>query len=197
MYTTCGELILASGSPRRREFLRLMGLQFTVRSIDIDETRRPGERPDLFVCRLAREKGEPVAAGNPSAWVVSGDTIVCLGTEIFGKPESEDHAVAMLMRLAGRSHHVLSAWSLLHRDRGISECRFSTTEVTFTDFSEKVARAYVATGEPMDKAGGYGLQQRGMALVARIDGSCSNVVGLPLAEVMAALVDHGAVRVSE
>ena len=193
MYHNNGPFILASGSPRRQEFMRWMGLNYTVESADIDESRWPGEAPESYVCRLAGEKGRAVATKHLDSWVVSGDTIVCLDDDVLGKPENEEHAVEMLMRLSGRRHVVLSAWSILNLERGISENDFCRTAVTFTNFPESVARAYVATGEPLDKAGAYGIQYRGVALVQEIEGSYSNVVGMPLAELMAALVRLGAV----
>ncbi len=197
MYCNDAPLILASASPRRQDFLRWMGLHCQIEAADIDESRREGEEPESFVLRLAREKGEAVARNFPSHWVISGDTVVCLDSQVLGKPQGREEAVAMLMQLSGRTHRVLSAYSVIHQQQGIAECDFACTEVTFTSFSEAVARAYVETGEPLDKAGSYGIQQCGVALVASINGSYSNVVGLPLAELLALLERLGAIYIAD
>ncbi len=193
MYTSIEPLVLASASPRRQDFLRWMGLQYRVDVADIDESWNSEESPEIFVQRLAKEKGIVVAGKFPSHWVVSGDTVVCLDSQILGKPQDAEDAVQMLMQLSGRTHNVLSAYSVMHQQKGVAECDFVRTEVTFTDFSEAVARAYVQTGEPMDKAGSYGIQQCGVSLVASINGSYSNVVGLPLAELLSVLLRLGAI----
>lgn len=195
MYRNHGPLILASGSPRRQEFLKWMGLKYRVEVADIDESRWQNEEPEAFVLRLAREKGEAVAEGFPASWIVSGDTIVCLESQVLGKPQNSEEAVEVLMLLSGRTHTVLSAYSVLCKERGIGRSECFHTEVTFVDFSEKLARSYVATGEPLDKAGAYGIQYRGVALVKSISGSYSSVVGLPLAELMELLTTLGAVSV--
>ncbi len=193
MYCSNEPLILASASPRRQDFLRWMGLEYQVEAAAIDESRREGEAPVSFVQRLAMEKGAAVAVNFPAHWVISGDTVVCLDSQVLGKPQDKTEAVEMLMQLAGRTHSVLSAYSVIHRQRGIAEYDVVRTEVTFTDFPQAVAEAYVETGEPLDKAGSYGIQQCGVALVAAINGSYSNVVGLPLAELLSSLVRLGAI----
>lgn len=197
MYTNAEPLILASASPRRQDFLRWMGLRYEVKAADIDEARRPGEAPEVFVLRLARQKGAAVAADFPAHWVISGDTVVCLESQVLGKPQDSEDAVQMLMQLSGRTHSVLSAYSVIHQQKGIAECDFVRTEVSFANFSEAVARAYVQTGEPLDKAGSYGIQQCGVSLVASINGSYSNVVGLPLAELLSVLLRLGAISCRE
>ncbi len=189
MYQNQAPIILASASPRREEFLRWMGLSYSIEVADIDESQTENERPEAFVLRLAREKGEIIASRFPDCYVISGDTVVCLGTEILGKPENRSEAVAMLMRLSGQTHTVFSAYSVICRNRQLSRADLVQTEVTFTGFSEQLARAYVETGEPMDKAGAYGIQQRGVALVKSIRGSYSNVVGLPLPQLLAVLTE--------
>lgn len=193
MYRNHGPLILASGSPRRQEFLKWMGLKYRVEVADIDESRWLGEEPQSFVLRLAREKGEAVAGRFPGHWIVSGDTIVSLQSQVLGKPATREQAVEMLMALSGKTHTVFSAYSVIQQEKGIGECACVRTEVTFANFSRDVAWAYVDTGEPMDKAGAYGIQYRGVALVRSINGSYSNVVGMPLAELLELLVDLGAV----
>ncbi len=131
MYCSNEPLILASASPRRQDFLRWMGLEYQIEAAAIDESRREGEAPVSFVQRLAIEKGAAVAANFPAHWVISGDTVVCLDSQVLGKPQGKTEAVEMLMRLAGRTHSVLSAYSVIHRQRGIAEYDVVRTEVTF------------------------------------------------------------------
>ena len=187
------EIILASASPRRRDYLTELGLDFTVQAPDIDETRIPGETPQEYVVRLAEMKGRSISASAPGAWVVSGDTVVCLGSEILGKPEDEGDAIRLLMKLSGKCHTVISSYSLQHFTKKVCETSWEATQVTFARFSENLARAYAATGEPLDKAGAYGIQGRGAVLVESITGSYSNVVGVPLRELFATLQKYGIV----
>lgn len=194
MYSNHEELILASGSPRRKQYLAAMGLHFSIRTVAVDETPNPGEKPDDFVRRMAREKAAGVSAEFPHCWVVSGDTVVCLGDDILGKPADEREAVALLMVLSGRKHVVKTAFCVTHRSRGVEDVRMVTTAVHFADFPEAVARAYVAAGESLDKAGGYGIQGKGIFLVKGIEGSYSNVVGLPLYELIDVLQTHGVIE---
>ncbi len=193
MYKTNHPIILASASPRRQEFLKWLGIKHTIQTADIDETRRQGESPPDYVLRLAKEKGRAVAAHSPSSFVISGDTTVSLGNTIFNKPENEEAAVAMLLQLAGRTHTVLSAFSVINISQNHFHSEIVQTKVTFIPFSEEIARAYTATGEPLDKAGAYGIQQCGVSLVAKIDGSYSNVVGLPLSELVQVLLEWGVI----
>lgn len=191
-FRTAARLILASGSPRRQEFLRGLGLEFEVRPADVDEGPLPGEEPSRFVARLALDKARAVAAREPEAHILAADTIVVLGSELLGKPQDEAEAVAMLRRLAGRTHEVWTGFALCRGAEPLHQ-QAVRTEVTFTALSDELCRAYVATGEPLDKAGAYGIQGRGGFLVERICGSYSNVVGLPLAEVVSALLAFGVV----
>ncbi len=188
MYYNKEKIILASGSPRRRQYLQEMGIRFAVRTAAVDEQPLAQESPQDFVLRMAREKAAAVSAEYPGSWVISGDTIVCLGDKILGKPADEREAVALLMTLAGREHCVKTGFCVSHRARGVHIVRLVTTRVLFADFSEAVARAYVAAGESLDKAGAYGIQGKGIFLVKSIDGSYSNVVGLPLFELMEVLL---------
>lgn len=173
-------LTLASASPRRRMMLEPLGYTLDVRPADIDETPRPGEAPEAYALRLAQEK----LAGAPSP-AVAADTVVHLDGEIFGKPQDAEDAARMLRALSGREHLVTSAFALRVEDAVVSQA--VTTRVRFRALREAEIRGYVATGEPMDKAGAYGIQGVGGFLVATIDGSYSNVVGLPLAELLDAL----------
>ncbi len=170
-------LVLASGSPRRREVLAALGLTFTVRRPDLEEVLVPGESARSTVCRLAEEKAACVSA-EPGELVLAADTVVVLDDELLGKPTDKSAAVEMLMRLCGRSHDVFTGLALREQGRTVSAA--TRTEVTFRPFDRSECEAYVATGEPLDKAGAYGIQGFGSALVERIDGDFFNVMGLPV-----------------
>lgn len=178
-------LILASASPRRRELLALMGVRFVVRPADIDESVLPGEPVTDFVCRLAAAKAAAVAATEQQAAVLAADTLVVCEGEVLGKPRDRADALAMLGRLSGRWHRVLSAVSLLAD--GQRHDALTDTEVCFRAFAPGEAEAYWASGEPADKAGAYGIQGLGGCFVTAIRGSYSGVVGLPMAETLALL----------
>jgi nucleoside triphosphate pyrophosphatase len=177
-------LTLASASPRRAEYLGMMGIEFSVVAADIDEGWVPGESPHEHVERLARGKAAAVASRgvrgmHADGIVLAGDTVVVLDGEILGKPKDEEDAVAMLLKLQGRSHHVASALALQTTD-GVAHSGVSVTEVLCAKFGRCTAEAYAATGEPMDKAGSYGIQGLGAALVDSISGDYYTVVGLPI-----------------
>ncbi len=169
--------ILASGSPRRREILTALGLTFTVRRPDLEERFVPGESPETAVRRLAEEKADCVAA-EPGDLVLAADTIVVLDGDLLGKPADEHEAIEMLMRLSGRSHDVFTGMALRVDGRTVSAA--ARTGVNFRSLDRAECEEYVATGEPMDKAGAYGIQGFGSALVERIDGDFFNVMGLPV-----------------
>lgn len=173
-------LVLASASPRRAALLDVLGLAHEVLPADVPESVEAGETPEAHVDRLARAKALAVARLRPDALVLGGDTVVALDGEILGKPADEAEALAMLLRLAGRAHTVHSGLALALPGDGLHSA-VSSTRVEFRPFDEAVARAYVASGEPMDKAGAYGIQGRGAALVRRVEGDYSGVVGLPVA----------------
>ena len=178
-------LILASASPRRRELLQQIGVQFRVQVADIDETPQAGETPAAYVARLALGKAQKVAAANPGCVVLGSDTTVVLDDEILGKPENDADAACMLATLAGRRHQVMTAVALVKDDQ--QRVQTVITNVHFTPLTAAKITAYVATGEPADKAGAYGIQGLGAVLVDAIEGSYSNVVGLPLTETAAML----------
>ena len=188
------EIILASGSPRRREYFQDLGLWFRVIPSDFEEIRSPGETPEEYTRRLAIGKAEDVAGNYPEQWVVAADTVVCCDDRILEKPTDAESAVQMLLLLKNREHTVYSSVCLMHGKRSVTELCLVSTSVTFWNFSEEIVRRYVATGEPFDKAGGYGIQGKGAFLVRAIKGSYSNVVGLPLMECLAMLTRHGVVR---
>jgi septum formation protein len=192
-FCTAAPLVLASASPRRRQYLSELGLHFTVRAADLDETPRAGEGPEAFVRRLAQEKAAAVAGTAPAAWVLAADTVVAVDGEILGKPKNGEEAVAMLLRLSGRWHEVWTAFCLCRQAPSHSLVRAVRTGVRFITLDRGLCLAYVRSGEPLDKAGAYGIQGKGAFLVEEIRGSYSNVVGLPLAEVLTALLSCGVV----
>ncbi|WP_422777089.1 Maf family protein [Pseudomonas mediterranea] len=183
-------LYLASGSPRRRELLTQIGVSFTAISADIDETPLDHETPSAYVERLARGKAEAGRRSLPTddgGCVLGADTAVVLDGRILGKPLDQDEARSMLLGLAGRDHEVLTAIALLDGQR--CESRVVRSRVRFRPVTEEEAAAYWASGEPRDKAGGYGIQGLGAVFVAGLEGSYSAVVGLPLCET-AQLLGH-------
>lgn len=171
-------LVLASQSPRRADVLKQLGLDPEIEPANVDESVGVGEAPAAYVERLAREKAEAVAVNQPDALVVGGDTVVVDGARLLSKPEDEDDAVAMLTRLSGRTHEVLSGIAL--SVGGETYSTVARTHVRMRPFDAAVARAYVDTGEPMDKAGSYGIQGAGAALVESIEGDYYAVVGFPV-----------------
>jgi septum formation protein len=175
-------LILASASPRRRALLEQLGVDFICHPARIDETPRTAEQPADYVQRMAREKATAVAACYPlqAHVVLAADTTVVLGDDVLGKPTDHFDGLAMLARLSGRSHAVLTA-VCVHGARG-ARCELVETQVAFAQLDREVCEAYLATEEPWDKAGAYAIQGLGGAFVRSIRGSYSNVVGLPLHE---------------
>ena len=169
-------LVLASGSPRRLELLQAAGFDFTVRVADVDETVLPNELPSDYVARLSREKALAVAACGEL--VLGADTTVVVGNEIIGKPVDDRDAERMLRLLSGAWHEVLTGVSLVNNGQVSSEV--AVTRVKFARLSDEEIAWYVASGEPMDKAGAYGIQGYASRFVERIEGSYSNVVGLPV-----------------
>ena len=178
-------IYLASASPRRQELLQQLGIEFEVLPSNIHEERQPGETPQDYVQRVARDKARHVARlvaerRMPVRPVLGADTEVVLGTEIFGKPRNPEHAAQMLSRLAGRPHTVLTALSL-HTPAGETSA-LSESRVTFGPLTEPEIARYVATGEADGKAGAYAIQGRAAGFIARLEGSYSGVMGLPLYE---------------
>ena len=171
-------IVLASGSPRRRQLLEMLGLEFRVVAPDVDETRGPAEQPEGYVTRLAREKASTVAGRERGAVVLAADTTVVLRGHVFEKPQSPDDAGRMLRELGGRKHQVMTAVAVAQNGR--IEHALDVTDVTFRRLSDAQITAYVATGEPLDKAGAYAIQGKGAALVEGIRGDFFGVMGLPL-----------------
>lgn len=168
--------VLASGSPRRAELLRAAGFEFAIRVADVDESVLPNEAPHDYVARLSREKALAVAAEGEI--VLGADTTVVVLNEIIGKPENDEDAARMLRMLSGQWHDVLTGVSVVKNHQVRSEV--AVTRVKFADLNEDEIGWYVASGEPMDKAGAYGIQGYASRFVERIEGSYSNVVGLPV-----------------
>lgn len=185
------KLILASGSPRRRELLGGIGIGFDVVVSDVEEKQEPGELVDEYVRRLARDKGAAVAATHPDAWVLSADTVVFIDGQVLEKPVSRADAAAMLGRIAGREHVVYTGVALQHTHSGFLEDTVISSKVRMIELTAEEISWYVDTGEPMDKAGSYAVQGIGAMFIESIDGSYSNVVGLPLSVVYAMLKRAG------
>jgi septum formation protein len=213
------ELILASASPRRAEILAYLGIAFRVCPSEVDETVLPGEHPRSHAERVARGKAEAVSRLYPMEWVLAGDTVVGLEDEILGKPRNSDDAVEILLRLQGKVHQVITALALIRPDLSLTggdhalaaaptngssgeggdatlapalHSGFQVTSVAFRSFDRAFAEGYVRTGEPMDKAGAYGIQGSGAALVTGIVGDYSAVVGLSVPLLLRLLEEAGA-----
>jgi septum formation protein len=178
-----GRVVLASASPRRADLLRCAGVDIEVRPADIDESIHEGEAPEGYVARLSVEKAHAVA--QPGEIVIAADTTVVIDGAILGKPTDADDARRMMELLSGTTHLVHTGVTVVRS--GSAATVVVTTAVTFVELDEPMIDWYVATGEPFDKAGGYALQGAGAALVGRVDGSVSNVIGLPLVETLALL----------
>lgn len=186
------QLILASASPRRRELLTQAGFVYRVHPAHIPEEPRADEDPIAYVCRLAREKAEVVykqlVVAEPEIVVLGADTTVTVDKEILGKPESAEDAARILRLLSGRTHRVITGVSLVSAER--TETAAEMTAVQFLSLSEAEIQAYIATGEPMDKAGAYAIQGHAARWIPRIDGCYFNVVGLPIALVATMIESH-------
>jgi septum formation protein len=186
---TAPNVILASQSPRRRELLTLVGIPHVVRPADIDETYLAGEHPREHAERLAREKASVVARENPEALVIGSDTIVVVDGDVLGKPRDPAHAAEMLTRLSARTHTVMTAVAV--QWRGVERSAVEEVDVTFHALSPRDIAEYIATREPMDKAGAYGIQGFGATIVARVDGDYFAVMGLPLQRLVRLMAELG------
>ena len=182
--------MLASASPRRRELLRSLGLEFDVVSSGLTEALEPGPLPDS-VARLALGKARAVARQRPDAVVLGADTVVVVDGEALGKPADAGEARAILRRLCGRAHEVITGVAVVDGRSGREVAEAVVTRVFMADYDEVDIAAYVASGEPLDKAGAYAIQERGAGLVAGFAGSYTNVIGLPLAVTRRLLAEAG------
>lgn len=174
---------LASASPRRRELMKQIGVAYQVLGCQVDERRRPGEAPEVYVLRLALDKaraGRALLSSSDAIPVLGADTVVVIDGEVLGKPRDQVDATAMLARLSGRTHHVYTAVALVNREREAT--RLSVSAVTFRTLEAAEMDEYWCTGEPADKAGAYAIQGRAAVFISRLEGSYSGVMGLPLFE---------------
>jgi septum formation protein len=185
-------LILASASPRRRELLQAAAISFSIQAADIPEEFQAGETPESFCQRLAREKAMAVFSVLPGETVLGADTIVVVDGEILGKPRDQEDAIRMLHLLSGRQHEVITGVCLIGNSFP-ADVRAATTRVTMDGITEPEIQAYVATGEPMDKAGAYAVQGGASRWITKIEGDYTNVVGLPIPLVWKMLREHQAV----
>ncbi|HYW31922.1 MAG TPA: Maf family protein [Gemmatimonas sp.] len=182
-------VVLASQSPRRRELLALVGIAHEVRPADVDESVLPGELPVPHCERLARLKAETLAGRDPDAVVIGSDTIVVIDGDILGKPRDAADATTMLRRLSGRTHTVFTAVAVSRG--GETRSGVEEVDVTFRTLDDATIEGYIATGEPMDKAGAYGVQGYGATIVERVEGDYFAVMGLPMGRLVALLRDAG------
>jgi septum formation protein len=186
------KIVLASASPRRLELLASAGIEFAICAGDVDETVLQGEAPADHVVRLARDKAIAVAARTEGRYFIGADTIVVCAGEIMGKPKDAADAERMLWKLSGVGHEVITGFAVYDKERDGTLCAAVTTRVYFKQLRDEEIHAYIATGCPFDKAGAYAIQGGAAHMVERIDGSYTNVVGLPLCEVVEALRRVGA-----
>ena len=185
-------LILASNSPRRKELLRLAGWDYRIAPADVDETPRPDEEAAVYVLRLAEEKARAASLqAQPGELIIAADTTVADGREILGKPAHADEARQMLTSLRGRPHQVHTAVAVYDPASGDLHAELATTEVPMRDYSDVEIEAYIATGDPFDKAGSYAIQHPEFRPVPHLSGCYANVVGLPLCHLMRALAKFG------
>jgi septum formation protein len=183
-------IVLASASPRRLELLRDAAIDFVVRPANIEEVQLPGEPATTFAERMALEKARAVRQSITDGWILAADTIVVVEEEVLGKPRDQQDAARMLRLLSGREHQVITGVSLI--GNGFEDVRSETTTVHFSTMSDVDIREYIASGEPMDKAGAYAIQGIASRWITRIEGDYSNVVGLPVDLVWQILREHGA-----
>ncbi len=190
------EIVLASASPRRRELLAQVGISFQVVPSEADETLLADEAPENHVVRLSCVKALEVACRphQRGRWFIGSDTIVVRDGVVLGKPADASEAAGMLASLSGRSHRVISGYAVLDRQSGRTLSDVVTTRVFFKDLTSREIEGYIATGEPFDKAGAYAIQGIGAFMIPRIEGSYTNVVGLPLCAVISALEELGAIE---
>jgi septum formation protein len=188
-------IILASKSPRRCELLQSAGIRFTIIPADIPEDVRPGEDYRQFPVRIARDKARAVAKDYPEAWVLGADTIVVAGEEILGKPADVADGKRMLRLLSGKRHKVITGFALVQAASGREICDKACTEVEFKTLTDLEIDWYLRTGEPFDKAGAYAIQGIGAFFIRNISGSYTNVVGLPLCEVVQVLLELGLIEI--
>jgi septum formation protein len=190
------KLILASKSPRRSDLLEKAGLTFSTIPSDFDESSVTMSDPESYVRILAKSKAIDISKKHPDSWVLGADTIVLIGDRILGKPGSEDEARAMLKQLSGKTHQVITGYCLCCQTKNDIISGTAKTDVRFKTLRDAEIEWYIQTGEPFDKAGAYAIQGIGAFLVESINGSYTNVVGLPVCEVMEHLINEGVVELN-
>jgi MAF protein len=195
IYTDSGirRLVLASGSPRRRQLLSLLGIPFVVKAVGIDESPLPGEPPSEMVLRVSQAKAFALGEVRPDELVIAADTIVVSRGQLLGKPEDADEAVRMLRDLRDQPHTVYSGVAVWHAARRRMLAELAQSDVWMRNYSDEEMRAYVSSGDPLDKAGAYAIQHPGFDPVARVEGCWLNVMGLPLCHLTRALEQTGLV----
>lgn len=196
MMATAPQLILASQSPRRRYLLEQAGLTFAVIPSSFDEDSVELANPADYVKTLAEAKADAVAQKYPDSWVIGADTIVTIDKTVLGKPGNPREARQMLVRLSGQSHFVFTGYAIICKNKQTGICNAIKTDVQFKDLTGDEIDWYIQTGEPFDKAGAYAIQGMGTFLVRRINGSYTNVVGLPVCEVIETLISMGVVSMN-
>jgi len=184
-------IILASNSPRRKDLLRQIGVTFTSDPAHVDESALPGESPESYAIRMALDKAQVVSRRHGAGLIIAADTVVVLGDTILGKPMDLKDAERMLGMLSGKMHLVITGLALVDSGTGKTLTRAAVTKVWFRNLTPEEVRSYAATGEPVDKAGAYGIQEKGSLLVEKIEGCYFNVVGLPLSLLSKLLQDFG------
>jgi septum formation protein len=192
--TRANALVLASASPRRKKLLETVGVDVEVHPSGVGEETVPGESPDRHVARLARAKALEVGRTHLARWVLGADTAVVVDREVLGKPRNEAEAYAMLRKLSGREHFVMTGYFIYHSTGGQFRQGVVKTRVTVKSLTDRDIQGYIRTGEPFDKAGAYAVQGIGMFMIEKVTGSYPNVVGLPVCEVIAHLRDLGAIQ---
>ena len=191
------KFILASASPRRRELLASINLDFEVIPSHIPEVRGEGESPEEYVARLSREKAAAIAEKHPADWIIAADTTVLLGDQLLEKPADAGDAARMLATIAGKTHTVYTGVTLLNLAQNWRDTRVAESEVRMLPLDAREIEWYVATGEPLDKAGAYAVQGTGAMFIDSIHGSYTNVVGLPLATLFGMLRKAGIDPISQ
>jgi septum formation protein len=191
------DIILASESPRRKALLRDLGLSLKIIPAEIPEIPEPDESPQSFAERLARGKVVLISRQYPENWVLGADTVVFMNGKIFGKPKHDREAVTFLQDLSGKTHQAITGFCLSHQKKGITFVQSVKTRVTFKNLSLQEIKWYVQTQEPRDKAGAYAIQGKGAFCVQKISGSYTNVVGLPVTEVLQALEKFAGFRLGK
>lgn len=185
------KIILASGSPRRKQILEQVGLNFIVEVSDYEEKSIPGVSPSEFVETLSLEKANAVAKNHNDAIIIGADTIVVLNSQILGKPKTKQDAREMLKKLSGNTHSVFTGFTIIDTVNKRTITNHVETKIRFKNLSEEEIRAYIETGEPMDKAGAYGVQDKGALFVEHIEGDYSSVMGLPIVKIFEILKELG------